>query len=221
MIRLRKVNKRAEKAALQKLGKESHLLEAHRCIDRKTARKWREDHNNRNYPSEKWFFNEVKRRSLKPPVRNMRICNDRFFGDFVWPLEKLVVEIDGKSHDEPEQIKHDITRDIIVRAFGLTVIRIRYNDNNKLIAFFKEWEDRLRSIQQVEELVSEPRVNPKKTIKKMMAEKRKISEDRMLLKKRIRCAVEMARRRPGGSDWLAKEFSKLGVSIEEAKKMYF
>lgn len=224
------MNKRKTKAAKKKdakarkiLGADAQLLEMHKCIDRETARKWRKDHNKNKYPSERWFEKELNGRGFKIPVRNMRLCNDRFFGDFVWEQERLVVEIDGRSHDEPAQMEHDKTRDRLIAAFGYKVVRIRHNNIRQLAEFFKIWESKLKLalIDPPPPQASVQKVNKKKLIKQAMHEKSASFAKITSLKRKVRNAVHLARSLNRGSSWLEKEFLKIGVTVEQAKKMYF
>jgi very-short-patch-repair endonuclease len=83
--------------------------------------------NNRLYPSEKWFENELKLNRIKGFLRNWPIAN-RFFADFFFPAANIVVEIDGKEHDKLV----DQRRDSIFRQMGLRVYRIKHNDIYRL-----------------------------------------------------------------------------------------
>jgi len=47
-----------------------------------------------------------------------------FIADFYCHEEKLVLEVDGSVHEEPQQKAHDENRDIALRARGVKVLRI-------------------------------------------------------------------------------------------------
>ncbi len=51
-----------------------------------------------------------------------------YVADFYCPAAKLVIEIDGAVHDFAAAVAHDDTRDVVMRALGLEVIRIRAVD---------------------------------------------------------------------------------------------
>jgi len=54
---------------------------------------------------------------------------DNFIVDFYCSNLRLVIEVDGDSHDEPETIEADKKRDGILRdVYGLNVIRVSNND---------------------------------------------------------------------------------------------
>lgn len=44
--------------------------------------------------------------------------------DFYFPTQRIILEIDGKTHDESSQRRHDIVRDAYCREKGLRVVRI-------------------------------------------------------------------------------------------------
>jgi len=48
--------------------------------------------------------------------------------DFYCPAARLAVEIDGATHDDPDQIAHDSRRTAWLKAQGLEVLRIRATD---------------------------------------------------------------------------------------------
>ena len=51
-----------------------------------------------------------------------------FIADFLCRKAKLVVEVDGRHHDRPEQMAHDAKRDAYLVAHGYSVIRIPARD---------------------------------------------------------------------------------------------
>jgi very-short-patch-repair endonuclease len=84
----------------------------------------REQLNKRDYPSERWFQDELLKRRVKGFLRNWPIAN-RFFVDFFFPVARIVIELDGKEHNRIV----DARRDRIIKLYGYKVIRINhYND---------------------------------------------------------------------------------------------
>jgi len=53
---------------------------------------------------------------------------DRYVVDFVTLSGKLVVEVDGVTHDTPTEIEKDDTRTRALEAFGFHVIRVSNTD---------------------------------------------------------------------------------------------
>ena len=51
-----------------------------------------------------------------------------FIVDFYCPQLKLVIELDGAIHAEPDQAEKDESRTTALQALGLTVIRVRNSD---------------------------------------------------------------------------------------------
>ena len=66
------------------------------------------------------------------PVRFQRQkCIDNFIADFYCFKAKLVIELDGGGHYEPEQQKLDAFRTKIIESYGLKVIRFCNLDIDK------------------------------------------------------------------------------------------
>ncbi|SHI01668.1 Very-short-patch-repair endonuclease [Sporobacter termitidis DSM 10068] len=58
------------------------------------------------------------------PVRFQRQkVIDSYIADFYCAKAKLIIELDGSGHFEPEQKEYDAIRTEILNAYGLTVIR--------------------------------------------------------------------------------------------------
>ena len=53
---------------------------------------------------------------------------DRYVADFCCPALKLVVEVDGGHHDEPEQRAYDEERDAFMEDLGFTILRVWSSD---------------------------------------------------------------------------------------------
>jgi very-short-patch-repair endonuclease len=78
-------------------------------------------------PLEVAFLHRVVRRhNLPAPRVNERV--EGFLADFFWPEARLLVETDGRQHDEPLQRIADAHRDAIHTAAGLVVRRYRWAD---------------------------------------------------------------------------------------------
>jgi very-short-patch-repair endonuclease/predicted transcriptional regulator of viral defense system len=68
----------------------------------------------------------VHRHHLPAPEVNTRVLG--YLVDFHWPVAGLIVETDGKQHDQPLQRAADAHRDAVHAAAGLTVLRFRWPD---------------------------------------------------------------------------------------------
>ncbi len=68
----------------------------------------------------------VARHDLPEPHVNIRV--EGFLVDFFWPEARLIVETDGRQHDEPLQRAADAYRNAVLTAAGYTVIRLRWPD---------------------------------------------------------------------------------------------
>jgi very-short-patch-repair endonuclease len=87
---------------------------------KKTVAKARDLRRNMTPPERKlWyeFLCEFKHRAWKQrPI-------DGFIADFYIPKLKLVIELDGEQHSEPDQQLYDAERTKVFEGYGLTVIR--------------------------------------------------------------------------------------------------
>jgi len=45
--------------------------------------------------------------------------------DFVIPKKMLVIEVDGKNHEERKQIEYDVKKDNFIKECGFSILRIR------------------------------------------------------------------------------------------------
>lgn len=101
----------------------------------KTARR-RAQLNLKNFPSEKWFLKQLARvGAVNLPRRNLCLLR-RYFGDFVWIRERLVLEIDGSSHEG--KAEYDARRDAELKANGYRVVRINAYDMDAATRFLSE-----------------------------------------------------------------------------------
>lgn len=199
-------------------------------MSRDIVKKRRNALNAKTFPSEMWFHKELKRRACQRFHRNVPIANNRFFGDFVG--RKLVIEIDGSSHDNHKQKEYDKTRDIVINAFGFKVVRLRHGDKKACNKFFEEYASELRKIR--------PKINPNKeavrqTKKKVDLENRikteALQEKRMIMSKEnakrikhrrvLRNAIENAKQmqKTKANKFLENTLKQLNLTPEEAKKL--
>lgn len=66
----------------------------------------------------------IRRHGLPLPQCQKRV--EGFRVDFLWPQERLIVEIDGAAHDQPAMRKADAIRDNILHLAGYLVLRYRW-----------------------------------------------------------------------------------------------
>ena len=148
------------------------------ALSKRVRRERRRELNRKDFPSEAWFERELKKKNVGAYERNF--CLEKvFFGDFVWPSKRIVVELDGSSHNGKEE--YDAKRDRFLRSRKWTVVRIRFPVSKaSLEAFFKDWGHRL----------------PKKRIKKdKVKEKKMPTLGEILNAERNRKAIEDLERR--------------------------
>jgi very-short-patch-repair endonuclease len=75
-------------------------------------------------PAELKVWEKVRNRQLGPKIRRQHPI-DRFIADFYCPLVKLIIEIDGDSHVDPDQAAYDLERTSWLEAGGFIVIRFQ------------------------------------------------------------------------------------------------
>ena len=76
----------------------------------------------------------------------------RYIVDFYSAQAKLVIELDGSQHYEPENIENDRERTAFLKGYGLTVIRIPNNEINRDFRGVCEYIDAI-----VKQSLSQPR----------------------------------------------------------------
>jgi len=85
------------------------------------------DHRHPLTPAEAKVWSRVRNRGLSFKIRRQHSIW-RFIADFYCAEAKLVIEIDGDSHAEPEQADYDEARTKWLEERGYHVIRIMNND---------------------------------------------------------------------------------------------
>ena len=83
-------------------------------------------------------------KSLPMTVHRQKVLG-RYIVDFYIAEVKLVIELDGSQHFEPEEEERDRQRTAFLEGYGLTVVRIPNNAVNE--NFRGVCEDLLRQIQ--------------------------------------------------------------------------
>jgi very-short-patch-repair endonuclease len=97
------------------------------------------DHRHPLTPAEAKIWSRVRNRNLGFKIRRQHPIW-RFIADFYCAEAKLVIEIDGDSHAEPDQEDYDRARTEWLESRGYKVIRIMNED------VYKHLEDTLKEI---------------------------------------------------------------------------
>jgi len=74
-----------------------------------------------------------------------------FIADFYCHQKKLIIELDGEIHDDPEQIEHDENRTADLEGKGFTILRFR---NEELISDLETVLERIIKHCKQEEITS-------------------------------------------------------------------
>jgi leucyl-tRNA synthetase len=78
-------------------------------------------------PAEAALWRALRNRQLRFKFRRQHPI-DRFIIDFYCAEAKLLIEVDGASHLEPEQIEYDKLRTEYLEELGYKVIRFKNDD---------------------------------------------------------------------------------------------
>lgn len=107
---------------------------------RSERREFRSRLNRSQFKSEMEFEKVLHRYGLYGFKRNVIV--DRYYGDFVWKKRRVIVEVDGSSHTNPNR---DAFRDKILTSQGYKVIRVPYPFPSNLSSYLKVIVTELRS----------------------------------------------------------------------------
>jgi very-short-patch-repair endonuclease len=89
------------------------------------------------FKSERLFVEKLKQNEIYDFYPNMVLLN-RYFGDIVFPVEGVVVEVDGRSHVSASQKQWDLKKDTLLRYFGYRVLRFNSEDEGQADIVIKE-----------------------------------------------------------------------------------
>lgn len=79
---------------------------------------------NRNKPTyaEKWLWNMFKKKNLGYDFHRQKPLGN-YIADFYCYELKLVIEVDGITHEKPEVLENDKRKDAYFKSIGLRVLR--------------------------------------------------------------------------------------------------
>jgi very-short-patch-repair endonuclease len=93
-------------------------------------------------PEEKHLWYDFVKRLPFVVKRQKSIAN--YIVDFYIRRVKMVIEIDGLQHLEPQHLKNDETRDLTLNSMGISVVRYSNDDvNNRFTAVENDISHRL------------------------------------------------------------------------------
>ena len=85
-----------------------------------------------NAEAKMWYYLRAKRFFALKFKRQVLIGN--YVADFVCETKKIIIEIDGGQHNQPNDIEYDKKRTKFLNSLGFKVIRFWNNDIDKNIA---------------------------------------------------------------------------------------
>jgi leucyl-tRNA synthetase len=101
-------------------------------------------------PAEATLWHTLRNRKFKYKFRHQHPI-DRFIPDFYCAEAKLLIEVDGASHFEPEQMEYDKLRTEYLEELGYKVIRftndeVKFNIQGAIGEILKTVESRIAEI---------------------------------------------------------------------------
>ncbi len=79
-------------------------------------------------PAERALWKSLRDRRLDDLKFRRQYALGSYILDFCCPSHRLVIEVDGSVHDEPEQRARDEARSELLAAFGYRVLRFRNDE---------------------------------------------------------------------------------------------
>jgi len=78
--------------------------------------------------AENILWQHLRNRQLKGAKFSRQVPIDPYIADFACRASKLVIEIDGATHETSEQLAHDAKRSAFLQAQGYRIIRFSNED---------------------------------------------------------------------------------------------
>jgi len=76
-------------------------------------------------PAEKVFWNRVRNKKFQGLKFRRQHPIEYYIADFYCPEKKLVIEIDGKIHDQIDKKEQDKNRDAEIKKYDLKILRFK------------------------------------------------------------------------------------------------
>ncbi|MGB8817580.1 MAG: endonuclease domain-containing protein [Rhizobiaceae bacterium] len=74
------------------------------------------------------LWNAVRAHRLMGLGFRRQLAIDRYIVDFACPQMRIVVEVDGSQHNDPDALLYDLTRTAFLEKSGWTVLRFTNDD---------------------------------------------------------------------------------------------
>ena len=79
-------------------------------------------------PAESALWTLLRGRALAGAKFRRQVPVNGWVADFACLSHRLIIELDGAVHDEPDQAARDLSRDASLREIGWTILRFRNGD---------------------------------------------------------------------------------------------
>ena len=110
--------------------------------NRKSLKQHRKDLRNNATPAEAQLWNALKKRQLAGRKFRRQHSIGPYIVDFYCPGERLVIELDGASHDGPLRSEYDAERQAYLEAKDIRVIRFEnkqvFEDPDGVLAYIEK-----------------------------------------------------------------------------------
>lgn len=186
-------------------------------MPKELQRSRRDELNQKQFPSEVWFLRELQKYKIEGFRRNVCL-GGRFFGDFVWRQKKIIVEIDGSSHNGKQE--YDSMRDGYLESLGYQVLRIPFGSHERMNEVINILRNKVAvNVHRPQHVKNE---SPKliRKAEKAIDLQRKRFQDHLALKKKLRVAYGYAKQigNDKGNQYLENVLKKLNITPEQAKQ---
>jgi very-short-patch-repair endonuclease len=76
-------------------------------------------------PAEKILWEALRDHQLDRKIRRQHVVGEHFIADLYHHHNRLIIELDGSIHDEPDQHEYDVFRQETLERLGYQIVRIR------------------------------------------------------------------------------------------------
>ena len=93
-------------------------------------------------PEEELLWKFLQNKQLENAKFRRQHPMSRYVADFYLHEIKLVIELDGKHHEDPDQLFYDMDRSEVLEVYGVTILRFK---NDQVVFSTKEVLEEIRN----------------------------------------------------------------------------
>ncbi|GAB3219474.1 endonuclease domain-containing protein [Algoriphagus aestuariicola] len=94
-------------------------------------------------PAERILWDVLQNRQMEGYKFRRQHPIYRYIADFYCHELRLVIELDGGVHDKVDQQEHDSNRDLVIREFGIRILRFK---NEEVVNELERVLERIRAV---------------------------------------------------------------------------